>query len=114
MERVCEKLRAHLTVLMGLDGFTLLLIRSFTLAVAEFPWMESLPAKKDGSLACTHASMSHQAPPELLAGFITVLTAFFGQLFAFIGEPLTLRLLQDIWPELMLSDQGLVEEETIC
>ena len=99
MARVCDKLRLHLAKLMGLDGFTLLLVRSLTFARGDFPWLETIQAERDGSLNGLRPSVQTQEPAELMAGFAAVLAYFFGLLLAFIGGDLTLRLIRGIWPD---------------
>ena len=113
LERVCATLRLHLAKLMGLDGFTLLIVRALTFARADFPWLAGIQTESDGSLKGVHAA-AQQAPADALAGFTAVLSHFFGLLMALIGETLTLRLLQGIWPEIDLggNDLDLGREET--
>lgn len=110
-ERACDTLRLHLARLMGLDGFTLLLIRALTFARTEFPWLEGIRAEKDGSLKGLHAVAGEREPAEAAAGFASVLSHFLGLLVVFIGEDLTLRLLQGAWPDIDLvgKNQGLEE-----
>ena len=105
MERACDKLRQHLSKLMGLDGFMLLLIRALTLAGAYFPWLEALHVQADGSLKDVYTSVQKQEPVQAIAGFTAVLSHFFALLVTFIGEDLTLRLIQGIWPNIDLGQE---------
>src|SRR5688572_14076652 len=47
---VLEKLRPHLTKLLGSGGFRSILSRSLVLAGAEIPWLRAVHVKADGSL----------------------------------------------------------------
>ncbi len=112
MERACERLRLHLGKLMGMDGFTLLLVRALTLARADFPWMAEIQAERDGSLKNLRAACAGREPTEAAAGFAAVLAHFFGLLVAFIGEDLAWRLIQGAWPDIDLGGKDLGREET--
>lgn len=111
-ERALDKLRLHLSILLGSDGFRVLLRRAVTLARAEFPWLEGVQVRSDGSLdelaAAARAGISADdgeagVSPESVAGGITaVLVCFLGLLETFIGQDLTLRLLKGVWPEVNL------------
>jgi len=90
--RVCEKLRRPLVTLTGNAGFSSLLSRALILAQREVPALGTVQVKADGSMrglqeagaAATHVLVSY-----LLSLLIT-----------FIGDTLTMRLLDDIWPDL--------------
>ncbi len=73
--RVCERLRVPLGSLMGTTGYSALLARAQVLARARKPVSEA------------------EADVEIVAQLL-------GLLITFIGRALTLRLLQDTWPEM--------------
>lgn len=112
MERACDKLRRHLVKLMGPDGFTLLLVRSLTFAKTDFPWLTGIQVERDGSLKGLRAVVEEREPAETAAGFVAVLSHYLGLLVEFIGEALTLRLIQGIWPDVDLGGKDLGLEET--
>jgi hypothetical protein len=97
--RVCNKLREPLTTFAGLTGFRTLLMRALTLAAEEVPALNNIQITPDGFL---RFSGETQAPLDLdgsPCGEIILVAQLLGLLVAFIGRPLTLRLLQHIWPE---------------
>jgi hypothetical protein len=93
--RVCERLRAPLAKLAGVAGFRSLLARALALAKAADPVLEGVRVRPDGTLEGFEA-----IPPDRAAeaGFLAV-AELLGLLITFIGEPLTLRLVGDAWPE---------------
>lgn len=101
--RVYEKLRRSLCALAGAAGFRSLAARALTLAKAEAPSLSAMQVTADGSL---------QGPSEapegdkLAAGEsgVIFLAQLIGLLHAFIGEALTLQLLQDVWPKAVFDD----------
>lgn len=90
--RVCERLRPVLSTLTGSLGYRSLLMRALTLARRESVLLRSVEVKADGSVESLHGDAGEDS--ELLVMHLISLLA------AFIGEPLTVRLLQDVWPDL--------------
>ena len=90
-ERVCEKLRLPLARLAGVAGFRSLLSRAVALAKAEVPSLAAVRVRADGSLEGLDGS-------DRDAGAVVV-AQLLGLLVTFIGEPLTLGLVRDAWPE---------------
>ncbi len=97
--RVCAKLRRPLITLAGVAGFRSLLSRALTLARAEAPSLSALQIAADGSLQGLNELEPQidkgQARDE---GYILI-AQLLGLLLTFIGEGLTLRMVQDVWPE---------------
>ena len=102
--RVCEKLRAHLATFMGNTGFRELLSCALPRAQAEIPWLSSAHVKADGTLEGLEDLSEKRNPDELLEGGIVLVAQLLGLLVAFIGEPLTLRFVREVWPEVPLDD----------
>jgi hypothetical protein len=93
---VCEKLRRPLTALAGTAGFHSLLSRALTLAKRESPALGAIQIMADGSLQNGVVGLSpDNHDPEAEQALVANLL---GLLFTFIGEPLTMRLMNDIWP----------------
>jgi hypothetical protein len=88
--RVCEKLRRPLGHLVGSAGFRALFQRALTLAQRESPALGGVEVMADGSITGLEGAAA-EASSVLLAHLIQLLMTF-------IGESLTLTLLQDIWP----------------
>jgi hypothetical protein len=95
---VVEKLRRPLAALAGTAGFRSLLSRALALADDELRWLRAVHIKADGSLELP-AEMAQLDREEIAEGEVVLLAQLLGLLVTFIGEPLTLRLLQDVWPE---------------
>jgi hypothetical protein len=101
--RVCEKLRVSLTRFAGADGFASLLRRALVLARADVPALQMVNVKADGRLEGLE-ELATQAGAAGVDGAVAVTTHLLGLLVTFIGEPLTLRLVRDGWPDASLDD----------
>jgi hypothetical protein len=94
--RVFEKLRGALRQFVGADGFTSLVRRALVLARADAPSLQTVKVTADGRLEGIGESAVDASDVEAA----TAITAhLLGLLVTFIGEPLTLRLLRDVWPD---------------
>ena len=99
---VPAKLRPYLTTFMGNAGYHALLTRALSLAAAEVPWLRAVQVKADGSLPGLDELAAPVAPKDIFEGRVVLLTQLLGLLVAFIGENLTVRLVQEVWPKLKL------------
>jgi hypothetical protein len=90
--QVCDRLRQPLSILMGRSAFQSLLGRALTLAKREAGNLEDVKLKDDGSLEGLNGGADG-------AGLVIV-ASLVALLMTFIGQPLTLRLLYDVWPAL--------------
>ena len=104
---VPEKLRVPLTVLMGRGGFRALLSRALALATVEVRWLRAVQVKADGAFEGVEALHERIDPAEFLEGRVVLLAQLLGLLVAFIGPNLTLRLVREIWPQILLGDLDL-------
>lgn len=93
--RVFERLRVALTRFAGLDGFTSLVRRALALARANDPSLRQVSVEANGALE----GLEQIAGDAVLA----IVAQFLGLLVTFIGEPLTLRLIRDAWPDASLD-----------
>ena len=109
--RVCTKLRRPLITLAGVAGFRSLLSRALTLARAEAPSLSAVQVAADGSLkGLDELEPQIDIDKEQARDRGTILIAqLIGLLLTFIGEGLTLRLVQDVWPE--AAFEGRVSEK---
>lgn len=104
--RVCEKLRLSLTRFVGADGFAALQRRAIALARADIPSLQRITVNPDGSLeglddlAADATNTGEGSTDEAVAIVVHLL----GLLVTFIGEPLTLRLVRDAWPDVSLDE----------
>lgn len=110
--RVYEKLRRSLCALVGVAGFRSLASRALTLAKAEAPSLSEMQVTADGSLQGLGQTGSES--DKRLAGEsgVILLAQFLGLLQSFIGEALTLRLVQDAWPDEGQDDSNSGDERT--
>jgi hypothetical protein len=102
--RVYEKLRHRLCALAGVAGFHSLASRALTLAKAEFPCLSAMQIAEDGSLEVLSEAESQGDKRQAGESGVILLAQLLGLLHAFIGEALTLRLLQDAWPNAVFDD----------
>jgi hypothetical protein len=107
--RVCAKLRRPLITLAGVDGFRSLLSRALTLAQAEDPGLSAVRVVADGSLEGLDELASQGDKEEAIDGGAILIAQLIGLLRTFIGEGLTLRLVQDVWPDTVFD--GRVSEK---
>ena len=100
--RVFEKLRGSLTRFVGPDGFTALMRRALALARAEAPSLQNAKVTADGRLEGieeqTLDAQNNVAQNNVEAA-IAMTAHLLALLVTFIGEPLTLRLMRDVWPD---------------
>lgn len=97
--RVCAKLRPPLITLAGVAGFRSLLSRALALARAEAPSLSAVYVAADGSLQGMDEFTSQTNEEEARDGGVLLVAQLIGLLLIFIGEGLTFRLVQDVWPE---------------
>ena len=101
---VGEKLRLHLTTLMGNVGFRALLSRALALASAEVPWLHVVHVKADGSFGGLDELGTQVGPEKIAEGSVVLHAQLLGLLVALIGGSLTLRLVREMWPKIPLND----------
>jgi len=103
--RVCEKLRQPLCSLAGVAAFRSLLSRALVLARVEVPSLSAVQVGADGSLKGLD-ELGPQKDKDMSREVGAILIAqLLGLLLTFIGEGLTLRLVQDVWPETAFDDR---------
>ena len=109
--RACEKLRVPLAKLAGVAGFRSLMTRAKVLATAEVPWLDSVLIRVDGSLEGFDEAKSQPGAAGHGDAGVVVVAQLLGLLTTFIGEPLTLRLVRDVWPDVSLVGMDAVSGE---
>jgi hypothetical protein len=109
--RVYEKLRRPLCALAGVAGFWSLASRALVLARAEAPSLSAVRVTADGFLEGLGDLGGPQIDQDQDGDSGAILIAqLLGLLFTFIGGALTLRLVQDAWPEATLNGTDSVTE----
>lgn len=101
---VVEKLRPHLSNIMGNAGFRALLSRSLALAKKEIPWLHTVQVNGDGALDGLNKLETQDSPDDFFEGSVVLLAHLLGLLVAFIGESLTLQMMGGVWPNSSLTD----------
>lgn len=101
--RVCENLRVSLTRVAGADGFTALMRRALAIAKAEAPLLHGVRLKADGSLEGLE-EVAADAVTDSAEAALAIITHLLGLLVTFIGEPITLRLVREAWPDAVLDE----------
>jgi len=104
--RVCEKLREPLCALAGVASYRSVLTRALTLARTEAPSLSALEVTADGKIQRTQGDTSpidkdHPSEEDAL------LTSRFIELFlTLLGAAVTLRLVQEVFPNLMVTTES--------
>ena len=93
--RVCDKLRVTLTRFAGAEGFASLLRRALVLARAEVPSLSKVKIRPDGSVE----GLEELARADGTDAAAALTAHLLGLLVTFVGQPLTLRLVRETWPE---------------
>lgn len=109
--RVYENLRSSLTRFAGPDGFTALMRRSLALARAEVPALQSVSVQPDGTILGLE-EIAFNSRDAGIEATVAITSNLLMLLVTFIGEPLTLRLISDAWPEAPLEKMKM-EIETL-
>ena len=102
--RVVEKLREPLSLLAGAAGFAALLSRALALASGEVRWLKGVRAGANGSLEGFEDMRGQVTPDQIAEGEAVLIAQLVRLLVTFIGEVLTARLLQEVWPEISVRD----------
>jgi hypothetical protein len=97
--RVCETLRQPLITLAGVASFRSLLSRALTLARAQAPSLSAVQVAADGSLQGLDELEPQIDKDQAREAGVILIAELLGLLLTFIGEGLTLRMVQDVWPE---------------
>jgi len=109
--RVCEKLRRPLCSVAGVAGFRSLLSRALALARTEAPSLSAVQVGADGSLKGLDELGPQKDQDMSKEGGAILIAQLLGLLLIFIGEGITLRLVQDVWPESAFDDRDSGKEK---
>jgi hypothetical protein len=97
--RVCEKLRPPLSRLIGVIGFRALFSRALTLAQAQVQWLGGLEIGAEGIVRFSVETQDQLDSKEAARGGTELIAQLLGLLIIFIGEALTSRIAQSVWPK---------------
>jgi hypothetical protein len=98
--RVCDKLRVSLTRFAGAEGSASLLRRALALARAEVPSLDRVKIRPDFSIE----GLEELARNDGTEAAAALTAQLLGLLVTFIGQPLTLRLVREAWPDASLDE----------
>jgi hypothetical protein len=100
----CEKLRIPLAKLAGSAGYSTLLSRALALASKQDASLTPLRVNNEGAFTGLE-EFRHGLNGSHLAhqGGAIILSELLGLLVSFIGEPLTLTLIREAWPDASLD-----------
>ena len=101
--RICEKLGISLIRFAGPDGFTALLRRALALARSDVPALQSVKVSIDGRLEGLEGTAVGAENVGIEAA-VAIIAHLLGLLAAFIGEPLTVRLVREGWPNISVDN----------
>jgi hypothetical protein len=107
-----DKLRPHLSTLMGRNGFQALLARALVLGTPEIAWLSAVRVVTSGELEGLSVAQAKFGAANISEGEIVVLAQLLGLLVAFIGPALTARLISQLWPHLSLTDADFAKMPT--
>ena len=103
--RVCEKLGSVISMLAGAAGFHSLLSRALALARTGVPSLSRVTVLPDGKLEGLGSVGAGATKDEADLGGVILVAHLLGLLILFIGEPLTLQLLKQAWPNAVLPGE---------
>jgi hypothetical protein len=96
-----ERLRAHLAIYLGSQGFDALWARALQLARRTVPWKgDADPSAAPASPHRLEIAARGRDAAETHAVLLAIFTQFLALLFTFIGADLGFRLLHQCWPAL--------------
>jgi hypothetical protein len=98
-----EKLRLHLCALVGVAGYQGLLSRALRLAREEAPSLGAVQVTAEGYLQGVGQLELNIDQDPATEGGVILLAQLLGLFISFIGEALTLRLVQDVAPHLAVT-----------
>ena len=104
--RVCSKLQKSLSALTGAKGFGSLFTRALSRAGEEAPWLNAWVVDASGALVAPGPDVAVKINSrEAAKGGLALVVHLLELLATFIGEALTLRLVQQVWPKATLQTE---------
>lgn len=99
-----ERLRGSLTRLAGVEGFASLQRRALALAVKKHPSLQRVHVDALGRLQGLEQLAARAGGDQQAQATIAIIGRLLELLVTFIGEPITLRLLREAWPDAFPAD----------
>ena len=113
--RVYEKLRQSLSVFAGVAAFQSLALRALTQAKSEAPGLWAVKVEADGTLQGLGENRPQpvEFQPQIGADMdqaseegVIFIARLLGLLLVFLGEAITMRLVQSVWPDAAFDDRN--------
>jgi hypothetical protein len=101
---VCERLRTHLAMLLGTYGYQAIVARALRLASVEVKWLITLRILPTGAWEVPEQLDTRITADQLAEGNLLLVAHLLGLLITLMGEDVTLRQIQGIWPNQRLDD----------
>jgi hypothetical protein len=101
--RVYEKLHRSLCTLAGVAGFQSLVSRALALTSSEAPSLSEVQVTADGHLQGISTFDPHGIGRQNREDGVILIAHLLGLLSTLVGDGLTLRLVQDAWPDAALD-----------
>lgn len=98
--RVCARLNRPIGDIAGVEGFRSLLSRALVLAGEQVSWLKGVHVRRDGSLESLDELQTKVDAVSGAEGEIVLVSKFLGLVMNLIGVALTVRVLQEAFPEM--------------
>jgi len=102
--RMCERLGVSVKTFAGVEGFAALMGRALALVTEEVPSLRDIKIGADGCPKGFERADATDSGAEEREAAVALTAHLLGLLVTFIGEPLTLRLVREAWPDISLDD----------
>jgi hypothetical protein len=104
--RVCDKLRGPLCAIAGVEAYRSLLTRALTLARTEAPSLDALQVTADGYLRGLRELALQSDNDHASEGAVLLTAQLLGLFFSLLGAAVTIQLVQDVFPNLMVTTES--------
>lgn len=112
--RLLDEVSQRLAQVMGHAGTRAVFLRAVNLCKSDFPFLDGclVPIERgEGIAEPLRTCLQAQTPEVIGAVSVTLVATFAGLLATVIGDRLTLSLLQQIWPDILVGEARLQETE---
>jgi hypothetical protein len=112
--RLLDGLSQRLAEVIGHSGVQAVFLRAVNLCRPAFPFLDErmVPLERGQSMAAPlRACLEEQAPELIREASVTLFATFGGLLATVIGDRLTWSLLQQVWPDTLISEAEVQEPQ---
>ena len=104
MQRHSGLLHATIETLLGGSGARILQSRALYLTARDHPWVAGIGTTHSGALTGMEEALTQESSEAVLTAFAEVLGHVVVLLTSFVGASLTMKVVQDSWPQLDVDD----------